>query len=158
MTDSIQLAEDRFAAGFNCSQAVFSAFASQLGLSDEAALRIASPFGGGVARRGEICGALSGALMALGLLRGNETPEGKDETYRLAQEFMQTFQERHGGALCRELLGHDISTAMGLQAARENHVFARVCPLLVRETAQALADFIDASQPSSAPASDWIPT
>jgi C_GCAxxG_C_C family probable redox protein len=151
MTDPIQLAEDRFAAGFNCSQAVLSAFASQAGISDEVALLVASPFGGGVARQGQVCGALSGALMALGLLRGNKTPEGKDETYQLAQEFFQRFQERHGGSLCRELLGHDISSPEGLQAARENHAFTTVCPALVRETARSLAEFLDQEQGTRRP-------
>ena len=52
MTDPIQIAQNRFAQGFNCSQAVFSAFASDLGIQDDIALKLASPFGGGVARHG----------------------------------------------------------------------------------------------------------
>ena len=88
---------------FNCSQSVLSAFAAQYGLDKETALKLASPFGGGVARRGEICGAVTGALLVLGLARGADKPAGKDEIYRLSQEFMRLFEEKHGTLLCREL-------------------------------------------------------
>src|SRR5512134_1707809 len=110
MTDPIQIASGRFAQGLNCSQAVFSAFASRHGLSDDLALRIASPLGGGIARQGDVCGALTGALMALGLARGSDTPDKKDETYRIGEELVARFKELHGAILCRELIGYDIST------------------------------------------------
>ncbi len=119
LTATVQTATDRFAQGFNCSQAVFSAFASQLGLSNETALKLSSPFGAGMARQGQVCGALAGALMVLGLRHGNVDPEGKENTYQIAEEFIRKFKERHGAILCRELIGYDISTSAGLQAARE---------------------------------------
>ena len=140
MSDPIQIANDRFAQGLNCAQAVLSAFAAQSGISEEAALLLASPFGGGIARQGQVCGALTGALMVLGLQRGNSTPEGRDETYRMAKEFMQAFQKRHGATPCRELIGYDISTPEGLQAAREQKVFNRVCPALVNGAAELLVE------------------
>jgi C_GCAxxG_C_C family probable redox protein len=143
MTDPIQIAIDRFAQGLSCSQAVFSAFATRFDLSDETALKIASPFGGGIGRQGEICGALTGALMVTGLLRGNVTPEGKEETYRIAEELVKRFKEVHGSILCRELVGYDISTAEGLQAARESKVFATICPRLVEETATILVTMLE---------------
>jgi C_GCAxxG_C_C family probable redox protein len=138
MTDPIQIARERFSRGLSCSQAIFSAFAARLGLSDEAALKIASPFGGGIARQGEVCGALTGALMVLGLQRGNITPDGKDETYRIAEEFVKRFREQHGSILCRDLIGYDISTREGLQAARDSKAFATICPGLVDKTAKIL--------------------
>ena len=140
MTDPIQTATDRFAQGFNCAQAVLSAFAAQAGISEEAALRLASPFGGGIARQGQVCGALTGALMALGLQRGNATLQGREETTRISQEFVQAFRERNGAILCRDLLGHDLSTPEGLQAAREQNVFTRVCPALVKSAAEILVE------------------
>lgn len=142
MTDPIQTAAERFDQGFNCAQAVLSAFASEAGLAEESALRLASPFGGGIARQGQVCGALSGALMALGLHRGNDTPQGKEETYRLAQEFVKIFEERNGHILCRDLIGYDLSTVDGLQAARESEIFGLVCPALVRSTAELLEEFL----------------
>ena len=62
MTNPTQIARDRFAEGFNCSQAVFCAYAPKFGINEEAALKIASPFGGGIAHQGQVCGAVSGAL------------------------------------------------------------------------------------------------
>ncbi len=119
LTDPIQSAIDRFARGFNCSQSVFSSFASPLGISDELALKLASPLGAGIARQGQVCGALTGALMVLGLQHGGVNPEDKEKTYQIAEEFVRKFKERHGSILCRELLGLDISTPAGMQAARE---------------------------------------
>lgn len=136
MTDPIKTAQDRFAQGFNCSQAVFSAHASQLGIDDEAALKLASPFGGGVAHQGNVCGAVTGALMALGLARGNAAADKKDETYRIAEDFLKRFRERHGTLLCRELIGHDISSPDGLQNARDTGVFKSICPGLVKDAAE----------------------
>lgn len=137
----IQIAQERFAQGFSCSQAVFSAYASQLELDVETALKLASLFGGGVAHQGNACGAVTGALMALGLAHGNATPENKEETYRLAEDFIRRFQERHGTILCRELIGHDISVPAGLQTAREQNVFKTVCPGLVRDAVELVAEF-----------------
>lgn len=65
MTNSIKTAQERFAQGFNCSQAVFSAYASQIGIDNEAALKLATLLGGGVARQGNVCGAVTGALLTL---------------------------------------------------------------------------------------------
>ena len=142
MTDPVKIANDRFAQGLNCAQAVLSAFAAQTGLSEETALRLASPFGGGIARQGQVCGALTGALMALGLQRGNSTAQGKDETYRISEEFVRAFQQKHGAILCRELIEYDLSTPEGLQAAREGKVFASVCPALVNGATEMLAEFL----------------
>ena len=140
MTDPIQTAQDRFEQGFNCSQAVFSAFATELGIPEDTALKLASPFGGGVARQGNVCGAVTGALMALGLQRGNATLENKDDTYRLAEEFVRRFQERHGTILCRDLIGYDLSRADELQNAREQGVFKNTCPGLVKSAAELVSE------------------
>lgn len=136
MTTPSEAAVDTFSRSFNCSQAVFSPFAKQLGLDESTALKLASPFGGGIARRGEVCGAVTGALLALGLARGADTPAGKDQIYQLSQEFMRRFEAKHGTILCRELIGCDISTPDGSQEAADKKVFVTICPALVREAAE----------------------
>ena len=68
-------AERLFMEGYNCAQAVFCAFRDQTGLGLEAAARLASSFGGGIGRLREVCGAVSGALLALGMLRGYDDPQ-----------------------------------------------------------------------------------
>lgn len=142
MTDPIQTAQDRFAQGFSCSQSVFAAYASQLGLDEETALKLASPFGGGVAHQGSVCGAVTGALMALGLSRGHITTDNKDEIYPLAEQFLQRFRERNDTILCLELIRYDISTPEGLQTARDGMVFKTICPRLVKDAAELIAVFL----------------
>ena len=143
MTDPIKTAKERFDQKFNCSQAVFSAFAPKLGIQDEIALKLASPFGGGTAHQGHVCDAVTGALMVLGIQKGNATPETKDETYRLAEEYIKRFQGLHGSILCRELTGHDISKPGELEKAKEKGVFEKTCPGLVKDAAELVAEFLD---------------
>jgi C_GCAxxG_C_C family probable redox protein len=143
MTDLPEAAVNCFSRSFNCSQAVFSAFAPQFGMEEKTALKLASPFGGGIARRGEVCGAVTGALLTLGLARGADTPAGKDQIYRLSQEFMRRFEEKHGTILCRELIGCDISTPSGSQKAMDKKVFVTICPALVREAAEVVQALLE---------------
>lgn len=143
MSDTVRLAAGRFARGYNCAQAVFSAFAEEAGLSNELALKMAAPFGGGMGRSGVTCGALSGGLLALGLRYGTDRPESKEEIYRITREFIDQFRARHGAIACRALLGYDISTPEGLEAARQNNVFGTICPLIVEQTARALSSYVE---------------
>jgi len=100
-------AKDSFNYGFNCSQSVFAAFAPALGISEDDCLRIATPFGGGMGRQQLVCGAVTGALMAIGAMKGKalHDPESKkQETYLLTQEFCEAFIKKHGSLNCRDLL------------------------------------------------------
>ena len=104
-------AQEYFSNNFNCSQAVFTTFATEMGLDEELALKIATQFGGG-ARKGEMCGAVSGALMVLGLKYGHchsENEEEKGRAYRISEDFMNRFIQKNGTVVCRELLGYDLS-------------------------------------------------
>lgn len=94
-------------------------------------------------RAGETCGALSGALMVLGLQYAGIRPEYKEQIYAITRDFLAQFQQRNGTTLCRELVGYDISTPEGLHAARENNAFAKICPLIVEDTAQALSKYLN---------------
>ncbi len=147
MPQTRRVANDRFARGYNCAQSLLSAFASRFGLTSQFALRLAAPFGAGMAREGQVCGALSGALMVLGLQYAGARPEDKERIYRIAREFMGQFEEQHGSMICKELLGGDISTPAGLQAARDKGVFKTICPALVDATALALTSYLDDHPP-----------
>jgi C_GCAxxG_C_C family probable redox protein len=129
----IDTALARFGEGYNCSQSTFGAFAGELGLSADVALRIAAPFGGGIGRQGEVCGAASGALMALGLHFGSATAgkDGKERAYTVAAEFLRRFEARTGALHCRDLIQADMTTAEGLAGARERKVFTTLCPGIV---------------------------
>jgi len=108
--DRRKLALDTHAAGFNCAQAVFSALVEGSGRIDRrTALRVSACFGGGM-RCGEVCGAVTGALMALGVERGFDDPtdlDGKTRAAALARAFHAEFRRRRGTLICRELLGED---------------------------------------------------
>ena len=138
-----EIAGTLFDQNFNCAQSVFASFASQLGMEERRMLKMASPFGGGVARRGHICGAVTGGLMALGLGRGAETPLGKEAAYQIGQEFMARFESRHGSIMCRVLLDCDISTEAGSQQAREKGLFKTICPQFVRDAVAIAQDMLD---------------
>ena len=106
--DNKQKALDLFDKQFNCAQAVFGALAGDIGISAEAALKCAACFGGGM-RCGEVCGAVTGALMALGVRFGSakeNDPEGKAAAYQRSVPFLNRFREKHGTVLCKELLGY----------------------------------------------------
>jgi C_GCAxxG_C_C family probable redox protein len=143
MATPAEIAGSVFSQHYNCSQSVFSAFAEQLGMDQETALKLASPFGGGVARRGEICGAVSGALLALGLARGAQLPAEKEGIYRLSQEFMRLFEEKHSTILCRDLIECDLSTPAGYQAATDKRVFITICPVLVRDAVEIVQKLLE---------------
>ncbi len=134
----IELAEARHQQGYNCAQSVFSALAERVGLPVETALKIAAPFGGGIGRLGEVCGAVSGGLMAIGAAEGHTAadPAAKERSYRLARDFAEEFRRRHGAITCRELLGCDIGTPEGQQQAREAGLFKQRCPLYVRDAVE----------------------
>ena len=101
-------AAELFASGYNCAQAVVTAFHKELGMTESEAARLSSSFGGGMGRMRETCGAVSGMLLVAGLLWGYDTPgddESKAAHYRLVQKLAALFRDRTGSIICRELLG-----------------------------------------------------
>lgn len=142
MTNPVDIAVERFEGPYSCSQAVFSAFAPQYGLTDELAVKISAPFGGGMARQGNVCGAVSGALMVIGLARGSVDPKDKQLVYRLGEEFIQRFESGHTSVLCRDLLGFDLSDSEQAQTARDQGLFTRLCPAFVRNAAEILFEML----------------
>lgn len=105
------IARKNFLAGHNCPQSVIHAFDDILeanGIDPTVALRLASPFGGGMGRMREVCGAVSGMLMVLGLVEGYDDPaadDAKAELYETVQDMAASFKDENGSILCRELLG-----------------------------------------------------
>ncbi len=145
MTTSIDQAVMLFQRGFICSQAVLAAYAPNLDLPYETALKIAAGFGGGMGRSGEVCGAVSGAIMVIGLHMGLIEPGNsatKDDTYALTQQLIAQFKERHGSISCRDLLSCDLGQPEGLQHAREAQLFTTRCPLFVRDAAEIVSAVI----------------
>jgi len=137
----VERAVSLFQEGFNCSQSVCTAFSEGLGYSQEQSLKVSSAFGGGIGHNDEMCGAVSGALMVVGMKYGRvkaDDTEAKLKCYNLAGEFMRQFKEIYGSVQCTDLLGCDLSTEDGMQSAREKGLFSTICVNLVRDAARIL--------------------
>jgi C_GCAxxG_C_C family probable redox protein len=141
----VENAVQSFRQGFSCSQAVLAAFGESLGLARERALQISQAFGGGMARLGLTCGAVTGALMAVGLKYGRTRPEdeaAKEKTYALVRELIRKFETRHGSIVCRELIGVDLSSPQGHSLASERGVFGTLCPKFVASAVEILEEIM----------------
>ena len=139
------LAQANFQRGYNCSQSVFAAFSDDFGLDQELALRVAAGFGGGMGRRGDTCGAVSGAIMAIGLKYGTSDPQDKatkERAYQMVRTFFERFQERNGAVRCKDLLGVDMSTPEGHALAKAEGLTTQRCPKFVGDAAEILEELL----------------
>ena len=134
-----------FTDGFSCSQAVFTTYSPEFGLDKETALKISSVFGGGMARMGETCGAVTGALMLIGLKFGNtnaDNKQAKEQNYKVVHIFVDRFVQNHGSIKCRDLLSCDISTTEGFTIANEKLLFKTLCPKFVEDASVLIEDIL----------------
>lgn len=109
MKNHAEIARDHFLNGYNCAQAVACAFCEEMHLDEAAVARMVSSFGGGMGKLREVCGAVSGALFVLGVLRGYDDPKADQEKsahYARVQDFAARFKAEHETILCRELLAN----------------------------------------------------
>ena len=127
-----------FNSGYVCSQAVFAAFSPKLGLEKNQALKIGACFGSGM-RKGEVCGACTGALMVLGLKYG----ESKAESNEACERFLDEFKKENRSYICNDLLGCDITTKEGVEFATENKLFKEFCPKMVESAAKITEKIIN---------------
>jgi C_GCAxxG_C_C family probable redox protein len=124
----------------NCAQSVFRVFSEEYGLDKKMALSIAQGFGGGMHINGA-CGAVTGALMVLGLASKayQEDPKAiMDKVRALTAEFVRRFKELHGAVNCTELIGYDLSNPAQAKEAREGNVFTTKCPMFVNDAVKIL--------------------
>ncbi len=136
-----------FESGYNCSQAVVLAFSDLTGIEENALAKIASSFGGGMGRLREVCGAVTGAFMVLGLLYGYseaETGAKKAEHYMRIQHFAERFSQITGSIVCRELLGIDKKKESPTPEKRTAEYYKkRPCRDLVGLSAEILEEMIE---------------
>lgn len=141
-------AEYLFKKGFSCSQAVCAAFAPGLDLDAETALKLSGPFGGGCGRQGELCGAVAGAMLVLGMKHGRtrcDDTATRDACYAAVQELWRGFRQRNGGKVdCRSLLGCELGTPEGRAQAERMEFHTRVCPKFIRDAGELLEELLTA--------------
>ncbi len=146
MDERIDMAVEKFLAGYNCAQAVVWTFSGDLGLAPDTALKLACGLGAGMARRQEVCGAVAGGTLVLGLRYGRG--EGQDrlateETYDKTQTLLRRFEDIHGTCNCRRLLGGcDITTPEGRKAYTDRDLLRSTCAHCVRTVAEILDELL----------------
>ena len=138
-----------FLKGYNCSQSVVAAFAPQLGLTEETALRLSAGFGAGIGRMREVCGAFCGVVTVLSMVYADPTdPKDKSRMYALVQQAAEQYRSRNGGSIiCRELLAKAGVAPAGGTAAEDrtaDYYKKRPCPELCRLCADLCTEFIAA--------------
>jgi len=136
VNDAVKLFEE----GFACSQAVFAAFSDRYGVDKNTALKIASGFGGGIARKQEVSGAVSGAIMLIGCRDGKTDSNdqiAQKKTYENVESFCQKFVERNNSITCSKILGCDMPTA------KERGLFGTLCTKCVRDAAEIVSEILE---------------
>lgn len=129
-------AVELFKTGACCSQAVFCAFAEDFGMDAETAMKVSAGLGGGVGRMREVCGAVTGATLALGMKYGPD----KAAVYPHVQELCARFKAECGSIVCRELLDGTGATQGGAPEARTDAYYRkRPCAEMVRLAAELAA-------------------
>jgi C_GCAxxG_C_C family probable redox protein len=148
MNTKTEVAVEKFLSGYNCAQTVLYAYGPNLGLDAETALKVATGLGGGMGGRGEICGAVTGGILALGLKYGRGGREEKSvaqQAYQKTDELMAAFERVHGTCICRALLdGCDLRTPEGMKRFREEDLHHKTCVKCVETVGEILAGMLDA--------------
>ncbi len=134
------LAIIKMSEGYNCAQSIVAAFAGDVGLDMSTAIKMAGVFGGGLAHHGHVCGAVSGALMIIGMKYNGIEAEyaSREPGFAFGADFIEAFKSRHQTIDCRQLIGCDLSTPEGLKHFKDSGIFQNVCPRWVKEAADIL--------------------
>lgn len=134
--------------GFGCAQSVLATYAPDFGLSEEHALRLSTGFGSGMGRLCEVCGALTGGFMVLGLKHGKVVTDGNrygnetETTYQLVRELAHDFEQKNGSIYCRELIGHDLNDPIERAKVVEAGLFKTSCSRYISDVVELLEKMI----------------
>jgi C_GCAxxG_C_C family probable redox protein len=146
MSEKTELAEQYHNNGYGCGQAVLAPFASDYGLSEDLALKISTGFGSGMGRMCEVCGALTGAFMVIGLKYGKVKTDGSkygsntETTYHKVAELAKKFQAKHGSIYCRDLIGHDLSIDEERAEVVRQGLFKTTCGVCIKDAVALLEE------------------
>ena len=127
--DSAEKARAFHKLGYNCTQSVMCAFGGSLGIDERTVKVMASGFGAGMGREQLTCGAVTGAVMAIGCryFDPDDVRVSRERVYEKTREVLKRFKALHSSLSCRELLGVDLSTPEGRQQAREQDLYRLRC-------------------------------
>ena len=146
MSNRSVVATAKFLSGYNCAQSIVYAFSDALEIDKNLALKMACGFGAGMGRKQEVCGAVSGGIMVIGLKYGRGENDGRklmDLTYVKVRELMDRFSEKHGTFICRQLVGGcELTTEEGQRYFKENDLLQKLCKPCVESVAEILEDIL----------------
>lgn len=151
-----EIAVDYFNKGYNCCQAVLLAFQDLTGLNEETSAMLASSFGGGMGKLREVCGAVSGMFMTIGLISGYADPKdtvAKAAHYKRIQDLAAQFKAKNGSYICRELLSGEVAGRDPISASEissstppaertAEYYKKRPCGELVGDAAEILSEYL----------------
>ena len=139
-------AVQHFREGYYCAQSILLAMFELWNEKNELVPKVATAFGGGIGRCGSVCGALTGGVMAIGARFGTNGPliEKRLHSYEIAQDFFRKFELQNGSALCRELIGYDLSIPKELERARKAEIFENKCSKIVKNAVEILVALTEA--------------
>ena len=143
MNTKSEIAVEIFNKGFNCAQAVFSSHSAEYGLDTTFAKKIGGAFIGGLGNNREVCGAVVGALMLIGLKYGKYTEDdndSKEKTIKITNNYLKKFKNEFDSIICKNLLKYDISIEEEAQKARESGVFKTLCPVFVKRSVELVEE------------------
>ena len=132
--DAITNARRYFANNSNCAQSVMKAILVEKNMDFDQVIPLAAGLGGGVAHEGSVCGAVTGAIAALGVLNSRhytDLVKHKESTYEDSEEFIRRFKEIHGSPLCNVLTGIEMKDTDARSRAMDSGLFAQRCPKYV---------------------------
>ena len=146
MTDKAKKASELFLMGYGCSQSILGAFADEAGIDQKTAMKIASGFGGGMGRMREVCGAMTGSFMVLGLIYGFDQPSAakKAQIYEHIKAVADEFKKQSNTIICRELLQNVKITVGSVPEERTDDYYKRrPCLAHIIRAAEILEDYIN---------------
>jgi C_GCAxxG_C_C family probable redox protein len=150
MSAKSDVAEARFLSGYNCAQSIVYAFSDALQIDKDLGLKIACGLGAGMGRKQEVCGAVTGGIMVIGLRYGrgeNDDRKVTDLAYAKVRELMDRFAEKHGTFSCRKLLNEcELTTGEGQRQFKEKDLLHKVCAPCVVSVAEILEDMLEADR------------
>ena len=146
MNNKIEVAIQKFNSGFNCAQSVLFAYSDDVNIERDTALKIAWGFGAGMGRKQEVCGAVTGGIIAIGAKHGDgqeDKQAATDEVYSKTRELMDKFRVKHGTFICLELLdGCNLMTEKGRRYFNESNLKDKVCNGCVKDVVKILEDIL----------------
>ncbi|MEI7597642.1 MAG: C-GCAxxG-C-C family protein [Bacteroidota bacterium] len=136
-------------SGYNCCQSVLAAYGEDFGLDIHLSLKLAKNFGSGCVYRGEICGAVSAALMIYGLKYGSDLPNDElssEIVYNYSRDHIKEFEKIHSSINCKDLLGLNVGFPEDLEKINEQKLFKWKCPVFIEDSVKILENNLNKSK------------